>query len=497
MSQSGYTPILLYASGTATNVPLAANMTSSASGAELALNYADGKLYYKNSSGVVTLLASTAGASGDVVGPASATDNALVRFDATTGKLIQNSVGILSDTGALSGLTDISASGSVTLSGGTANGVAYLNGSKVLTTGTALVFDGSNLGLGVTPSAWGGSYKSIDWAGGAVAAFSNSQFSVWQNSYDSGAGAYKYVNTAAASRYQQVSGQHIWYNAPSGTAGNTITFTQAMTLDASGNLGIGTTSPAVKLQVNGNIRIPQNTFIQTEDGSGGWVELIKSDGSNNTTINNNKTGVIIFNNSNVAERARIDSSGNLLVGDTATAAGERLRVVGSVGNHLSRFVNTKGSTLLYGPQIAYSAISPNDTGNEFITCVDSTATRMTVRSNGGIANYSANNVNLSDSREKTNASPAGNYLDKICAIPVRTYNYIDQNLEEDDGLTLGVYAQDVQAVAPELVTESNWAKEGDEPKMRLSIYQTDMQYALMKALQELNAKFEAYKATHP
>jgi hypothetical protein len=57
MAQSGYTPILIYASGTATNVPLAANMTSSASGAELALNYADGKLYYKNSSNVVTLLA--------------------------------------------------------------------------------------------------------------------------------------------------------------------------------------------------------------------------------------------------------------------------------------------------------------------------------------------------------------------------------------------------------------------------------------------------------
>jgi hypothetical protein len=62
MAQSGYTPILLYASGTATNVPLAANLTSSSSGAELALNYADGKLYYKNSSGVVTLLVGTGGA---------------------------------------------------------------------------------------------------------------------------------------------------------------------------------------------------------------------------------------------------------------------------------------------------------------------------------------------------------------------------------------------------------------------------------------------------
>jgi hypothetical protein len=60
MAQTGYTPILIYASGTATNVPLAANLTSNASGAELALNYADEKLYFKNSSGVVKLLASNA-----------------------------------------------------------------------------------------------------------------------------------------------------------------------------------------------------------------------------------------------------------------------------------------------------------------------------------------------------------------------------------------------------------------------------------------------------
>ncbi len=63
MAQSGYTPILIYASGTAAAVPSAANLTSSANGAELALNYADGKLYYKNSSGVVTLLAQAGGGS--------------------------------------------------------------------------------------------------------------------------------------------------------------------------------------------------------------------------------------------------------------------------------------------------------------------------------------------------------------------------------------------------------------------------------------------------
>jgi hypothetical protein len=60
MAQSGYTPILIYASGTTTNTPLAANMTSSSSGAELALNYADGKLFYKDSGGVIQVLATKA-----------------------------------------------------------------------------------------------------------------------------------------------------------------------------------------------------------------------------------------------------------------------------------------------------------------------------------------------------------------------------------------------------------------------------------------------------
>jgi hypothetical protein len=116
-----------------------------------------------------------------------------------------------------------------------------------------------------------------------------------------------------------------------------------------------------------------------------------------------------------------------------------------------------------------------------------------VRSNGGVYNYQANDVNLSDRREKTNFAPAKSYLDTICAISVQTFNYIDQNMEEDPGLTLGVVAQDVQAVAPELVMESNWGSK-DDPRMRLSIYQTDLQYALMKCIQELKAEVDSLKS---
>lgn len=191
-----------------------------------------------------------------------------------------------------------------------------------------------------------------------------------------------------------------------------------------------------------------------------------------------------------AEVMRIDSSGNVRIGTTAGIGSEKLTVTNSASAEAVFFVNSNATP--YGVTTYYNAAAPNNTGSPFYTATDGT-TRFQVRSNGGIANYSGNNVNLSDQREKTNIELASSYLDKICAIPVKTFNYIDQNMEEDNGLTLGVIAQDVQAVAPELVLESNWGTE-EEPKERLSIYQTDLQYALMKCIQEQQTIINDLKA---
>jgi hypothetical protein len=145
----------------------------------------------------------------------------------------------------------------------------------------------------------------------------------------------------------------------------------------------------------------------------------------------------------------------------------------------------------YGLRIKFTTASPNSAGNYFQECRDGGNTlRYQLYSNGGIANYSSNNSNLSDAREKKNVELAGNYLDKVCAIPVKTFLFNDQT---DTDLNLGVIAQDVQAVAPELVMESNWGTQ-EEPKMRLSIYQTDLQYALMKSIQELSAQVTTLQA---
>jgi hypothetical protein len=184
----------------------------------------------------------------------------------------------------------------------------------------------------------------------------------------------------------------------------------------------------------------------------------------------------------------------LLVG-TTTNTGSRPLQVYTAGNLANLYLNAARSTggSEEVARIEFTASAPNSTASWFIYANDTSAQRFSVRSNGGIANFSANDVNLSDRREKTNFSPAGSYLNKICAIPVQTFNYIDQNMEEDGGLTLGVVAQDVQAVAPELVMESDWSSEKDGSKTRLSIYQTDLQYALMKCIQEQQAIIESMK----
>jgi hypothetical protein len=108
----------------------------------------------------------------------------------------------------------------------------------IITNDTArATFDTSgNFGLGVTPSA--SNLPTFESQYGLFVG--QSQTNIVANGYYSS--GYIYKNTDLASRYQQISGQHVWYNAPSGTAGSAISFTQAMTLDASGNLAIGTTS---------------------------------------------------------------------------------------------------------------------------------------------------------------------------------------------------------------------------------------------------------------
>jgi hypothetical protein len=99
-----------------------------------------------------------------------------------------------------------------------------------------------NVGVGVTPSAWLSSLTALQVKGvSGVYGAGSSEFGSVQNCFYNASSQWIYGTTAASGRYAMSSGVHQWYTAPSGTAGNAITFTHAMTLDASGYLLIATT----------------------------------------------------------------------------------------------------------------------------------------------------------------------------------------------------------------------------------------------------------------
>jgi len=108
--------------------------------------------------------------SGDVVGPASSTDNAVARFDTTTGKLLQNSVVTIGDTGATTGVTTFSASTSVTTpivqasnsgglalknSGGTTQMSVGAGGGDNMSINVSTNLNGTNAQIDISPTGTG------------------------------------------------------------------------------------------------------------------------------------------------------------------------------------------------------------------------------------------------------------------------------------------------------------------------------------------------------
>jgi hypothetical protein len=274
---------------------------------------------------------------------------------------------VLSASPTLTGTIDAAAqtlSGNLTLSGGTANGVLYLNASKVATSGSALTYDGTsfvgpnfransfieirsdtanlywenaantryystaltgtstsptlattyfdgtsvlsrlaldssgNLGLGVTPSAWVSSARALqikNYAAFAQRDGTSDLILSWNATVTSGTSSgtgYVYRTTGdVASTYEQA-GSHRWYIAPSGTAGNAITFTQALTLDANRNLLLnGTAAPASGVgtfaMFNGTAptgSVTNGCVLYTEDVSSSSELKVRDEAGNVTTL---------------------------------------------------------------------------------------------------------------------------------------------------------------------------------------------------------------------
>jgi hypothetical protein len=241
-----------------------------------------------------------------------------------------------------------------------------------------------NLGLGVVPSAWATSvYKAIQLGAsngvGLIAARVDAVNEVsfglnWY--YDGGANA-EYTASGYATNYAQGSGAHRWQTAASGTAGDNITWTDAMALDASGNLLVGASST-------------------------GEAHILQSSGASKLTLS----------------------------------------------------VTNANATTPYGQKINFSAAAPNDATYYFLTCADTSAQRATIRSNGGLANYSANDANLSDEREKNQFGLLGSTTACLREWEIVKYLYKDEDQTLDP--KYGVIAQQVAPHCPEVITD--WVK---------------------------------------
>jgi hypothetical protein len=398
-----------------------------------------------------------------------------------TGAVMNGTVG--ATTPATGAFTTVDASSTVTLSGGTANGVTYLNGSKVVTSGSAFSFDGSSIGMN-SPTVYGS--RSINsYTGTTASAVGFSQqisgfAETWMGANNSGSSV---LGMATGTFGQSTANSIPWTVSAFGS--------EQMRLTSTG-LGVGTTSPLSYSSKFIEVSNATSAGLKLTAGTSGLslgadFSYIASDKSLRITTYES-TGFIRFSTQDT-ERARITSGGYFKASNAGTyqeSTGTYHELRQTTDEQIARFTNTSATLTgtVRGLRVSYTAASPNDTANYLLYCDDSTSLRAGFRSNGGLANFSANNVNLSDQRVKTDIQDAGGYLAKICAIPVRTFKYKDQT---DELPNLGVIAQEVEAVAPELVDTTGFGETPQDGIPLKAIYQTDLQYALMKCIQEQQA----------
>lgn len=168
-----------------------------------------------------------------------------------------------------------------------------------------------NLGVGITPNAWSG-LRSLQVGTGSL---SNNLAGDWTNVasnayYDGTNWRYIVAGPSTASLYRQLNSGHSWFTAPSGTAGNTISFTQAMTLNSSGSLVVGSTT-ANRAGANTGISVEgASTSILEANVNASRAGFVYSDAAS-TTVGEFRNFPLFFR-TNDTERARIDASGNFI-----------------------------------------------------------------------------------------------------------------------------------------------------------------------------------------
>jgi hypothetical protein len=186
--------------------------------------------------------------------------------------------------------------------------------------------------------------------------------------------------------------------------------------------------------------------------------------------------------SSPTERMRITNDGNVII-NTTTAGGKFSVFQGA----------SAGSPAIYALR--------NDIGGttnigEFYDGSAGGTLRFGFRCNGGLANYSANDVNLSDRNVKKDISLAAGTWDCLKKWKIVNFRYTEQ--PDDADLNLGVIAQQVAESCPEVITVFQEAKEATETEPaqeeRLGVKEQQMMWMAIKALQEAQVRIETLEA---
>jgi hypothetical protein len=367
-------------------------------------------------------------------------------------------------------------SGSVTLQAPAVAGSTTVNLPSTLgNTGTsafATTDSSGNLGLGVTPASWA-TYKAFDigYAGNGLHATGQNDLNISSNVYYNG--GYKYAGSARANLLELYNGGYYFKTAGSGTAGNAITFTDAMTLDASGNLQVGSTTGSKKLVTN---QTGSTGYFYSGEASGTEIAYWYYN-STEVQFSSKSAGRALTFLTADTERARIDSSGRLLVGTTSSpGSSTRAAFKNDGGGSIVLQMERAGESVSY---LGCDSLAP-------LRVWDSSATtRFIVTSAGSCQNTTGSYGSISDVKLKENIVDATSKLDDLMKLKVRNYNFIT----EPQSKQLGFIAQELQEVFPSMIEisedeDANGAKTGE---VTLGVKTTVLIPMLVKAIQEQQA----------
>ena len=261
-----------------------------------------------------------------------------------------------------------------------------------------------------------------------------------------------------------------------------------LTIDSSGNVGIGTTSPAAELHINDTGGLSR---IRLE-GSAGSADNFEF-GQGTTGVTNG--GFEIRDVDAATTRFVISSSGNVGIG--ATTVTHRLEVLSTLANYASARIitNTGTGSTEYG-FISQLANDPNNTTNYLYLGGSTSTTRYVVYSNGNVANTNNSYGAYSDVKLKENIVDANPQLEKIKQLQVRNFNL----KAEPDKKLIGLVAQEAETIFPKLIDETE-DTENDENGAIVKTGETTklIKYSvfvpvLIKAIQEQQEIIDDLKA---